>query len=77
MRGVDLKTVSELPGHRSIAMTMKYAHLKATHQVAAIEKLAEWNRQEMGAQAAILISPGDRTVTGAKKQVHDATPNVQ
>ena len=38
MNGVDLRTVMELAGHKSIAMTMRYAHLAPSHLDAAIEK---------------------------------------
>ena len=39
MAGVDLRTVAELMGHKSIQMTMRYAHLAPAHKMAAIEKL--------------------------------------
>jgi site-specific recombinase XerD len=39
MAGVDLRTVQELAGHKSIAMTCRYAHLAPGHQQAAVEKL--------------------------------------
>jgi integrase len=39
MAGVDLRTVQELMGHKSIAMTMRYAHLSPDHKRAAIEAL--------------------------------------
>jgi site-specific recombinase XerD len=38
MNGVDLRTAQELAGHKSIAMTMRYAHLAPSHLDAAIEK---------------------------------------
>jgi site-specific recombinase XerC len=38
MNGVDLRTVQALAGHKSIQMTMRYAHLAPSHLDAAIEK---------------------------------------
>ena len=39
MAGVDIRTVQELMGHKSITMTMRYAHLSPQHRVAALERL--------------------------------------
>ncbi len=39
MNGVDLVTVKELLGHRSIDMTMRYAHLSQDHKKRAVERL--------------------------------------
>ena len=39
MAGVDIRTVAELLGHKTLAMTMRYAHLAPDHQRAAVEKL--------------------------------------
>jgi len=39
MAGVDLRTVQELLGHRSIEMTMRYAHLSPGHRQAAVNVL--------------------------------------
>jgi hypothetical protein len=39
MNGVDLRTVQELAGHKTIAMTVRYAHLAPEHNQAAIERL--------------------------------------
>jgi site-specific recombinase XerD len=41
MAGVDLRTVQELLGHKSIAMTVRYSHLSPKHTLAAVERLAE------------------------------------
>jgi site-specific recombinase XerD len=39
MAGVDLRTVAELMGHKTIQMTMRYAHLAPAHTLAAVETL--------------------------------------
>jgi integrase len=39
MGGVDLNTVRELLGHRTITMTLRYAHLAPEHKAAAVERL--------------------------------------
>ena len=39
MEGVDLATVKELLGHKSINMTMRYAHLAPSHKEKAIKVL--------------------------------------
>ena len=39
MKGVDLRTVQELAGHKTISMTVRYAHLAPEHNQAAIERL--------------------------------------
>ena len=39
MAGVDLYTVSKLMGHKTIAMTQRYAHLSPEHNLAAVEVL--------------------------------------
>jgi integrase len=45
MAGVDLRTVMELAGHKSMAMTIRYAHLAPEHAAAAIEKIARVSDQ--------------------------------
>jgi hypothetical protein len=39
MAGVDLRTVQELLGHKTIAMTVRYSHLAPTHLREAVEHL--------------------------------------
>lgn len=41
MAGVDLRTVQELMGHKTISMTCRYAHLAPSHKLAAVERLTE------------------------------------
>jgi site-specific recombinase XerD len=39
MAVVDLRTVQELMGHKTIAMTVRYSHLAPKHTLAAVERL--------------------------------------
>jgi integrase len=39
MAGVDLRTVQELMGHKTLAMTLRYAHLSPAHQLDAVQRL--------------------------------------
>jgi site-specific recombinase XerD len=41
MAGVDIRTVQELMGHKSISMIMRYAHLSPQHRTGALEKLCQ------------------------------------
>lgn len=39
MAGVDIRTVQELLGHKSIVQTMRYAHLSSDHRKEAVAKM--------------------------------------
>jgi site-specific recombinase XerD len=39
MAGVDIRTVQELLGHKTIGMTVRYSHLAPRHTLAAVERL--------------------------------------
>jgi len=41
MAGVDLRTVAELLGHRTLQMVMRYSHLAGEHQAAAVARLVD------------------------------------
>jgi integrase len=45
MAGVGLRDVQELMGHKTIAMTCRYAHLAPSHQLEAVCKLDTWGRK--------------------------------
>jgi site-specific recombinase XerD len=39
MKGVDIRTVQELMGHKTITMTLRYSHLSPAHQLDAVQRL--------------------------------------
>ena len=41
MLGIDIRTVQELMGHRSIEMTLRYAHLSPSHKKHAVDVLGK------------------------------------
>lgn len=41
MEGIDLTTVKELLGHKTLTMTLRYAHLAPSHKIKAVEILHE------------------------------------
>ncbi len=41
MAGIDLTTVKELFGHKTLTMTLRYAHLAPTHKVKDLDLLDE------------------------------------
>ena len=59
MAGVDLKAVQELLGHKTIAMTARYAHLATTHKLQALGTLV---RPE-----SVSVQSGYKLATNAKK----------
>jgi site-specific recombinase XerD len=52
MAGVDLRTVQELAGHKDVKMTTRYAHLAPAHKLAAVDRLAEYRKQQEGAEVS-------------------------
>ncbi len=61
MGAVDLRTVAELMGHKTIQMTMRYAHLAPAHNLAAVERLSP--------QPAVVVQKGSSATTSATAQL--------
>jgi len=51
MEGVDLMTIRELMGHKTMAMTLRYSHLSPGHRRTAIERLV--TRSKTGEPASV------------------------
>jgi len=59
MSGVDLNTVRELLGHKSMAMTLRYAHLSCDHKKRAVKALDGINGTNMAHQDTRKSSSSD------------------
>jgi site-specific recombinase XerD len=68
MAGVDLKTVQELMGHKTIVMTARYAHLAPTHKLQALETLVR--------PGSVSVQSGYKLVTNAKKSRRTEKLNI-
>jgi hypothetical protein len=65
MVGVDLRTVQELMGHKTTAMTLRYSHLSPAHQLEAVQRL---NRKPT--DTATDTNPeGNKTLVGIGAEV--------
>ena len=61
MAGVDLRTVAELMGHKTIQMTMRYVHLAPAHNLAAVERLIPGTDRTFQADASATKSATDHS----------------
>lgn len=48
MAGVDIRTVQELMGHKTIQVTLRYAHLAPRHQLEAVQRLCDTGNTREG-----------------------------
>ena len=67
MAGVDLRTVQELVGHKTIQMTVRDAHLAPQHRLPAIQRLCD-------TEAVQKTASDTRTDTGSRATVKVAVP---
>ena len=62
MSGVDLNTIRELLGHKSMAMTLRYSHLSRSHKQDAVDTLSGmmgtiWSPEEIEGKREKGIAP--------------------
>jgi len=67
MAGVDLKTVQELMGHKTIAMTARHAHLAPTHKLRALETLVH--------PGSVSVQSGYKLATNTKEATRSSKLN--
>ena len=72
MAGVDLLTISELMGHKTIQMTKRYAHLAPAHNQAAVDRLVTFHSVPAPEEAS-----ATRTATGLEGVEESESPVVQ
>lgn len=56
MAGVDIRTVQVLAGHKTLSVTMRYAHLSPSHLQQAVERL-NWSHREIAPEVAPELEP--------------------
>jgi hypothetical protein len=61
MRGADLRTVQELLGHKTLAMTLRYSHLAPAHLQSTVRLL------DMPAEVQNPEQTGTKTGTSGKR----------
>ena len=68
MAGVDLYTVKEILGHKTLAMTQRYSHLSPEHQRQAVERLATRKRDtdSVSGTSEVAVAGGSDVTTEEK-----------
>ena len=65
MAGVDLRTVAELLGHRTLQMVMRYSHLAPEHQASAVDRLVKARNQRDSKSDTDVLQPKLRNAINA------------
>ena len=76
--GTDIRTVQELMGHKTIQMTLRYAHLAPQHQLAAVQRLCDTKSMPTEEVAAAQTSAtGTKTSTGDSEAIPSVSVKLQ
>ena len=70
MAGVDLRTVQELMGYKTIAMTLRYSHLSPAHELDAVQR---FTRERTGTTTGTTASVSPATASGAQQARAEST----
>jgi hypothetical protein len=71
MRGADIRSVQELMGHKTIAMTLRYAHLSTAHRLAVVRLLDAPSDGQTGTKPAPEAPSGDTFENAPTAEVVD------
>ena len=72
MAGVGLRTVQDLLGHKTLAMTLRYAHLSPAHQLDAVQRLNRPDSGDASITGSITSRSGQARVAAGGVEVLDA-----
>src|SRR5262245_43203059 len=76
MRAADIRSVQELMGHKTLTMTLRYAHLTTDHRIAVVRLLDYPIEGPTGTKPAPGTDLGRRRPEGARGRSHRAAAAI-
>ncbi len=77
MNGVDITSVKELLGHKSLAMTMRYAHLSPEHKRKAVDTLDKVLRSNQVGHNLVTISQPEQEGVSLSRCKQDTPERIR